>query len=228
MVAGFAIAFTHVASASPTPPPPCAPSPPCAQSWFARSTAAAPLHHLLAPLQRLNAHRRPRLSVRLHTRRGSVAGREGGRSCGKRERKELREERKEGVAGRERGRSCRFAARGSRRVGEIETLNKLYGFGSSNNRSHIPLFGTGSCWTEAKHLMTTSVFLKCRPFLASGLVGPRPITLFGTGFTRTEAYSCLWLRVLAEPRHKTWLKLQKCHRAIICFGSWPTEAYKAR
>ena len=151
VVAGFAIAFTHVASASPTPPPPCAPSPPCAQSWFARSTAAAPLHHLLAPLQRLNAHRRPRLIVRLQeiSRRGSVAGREGGRSCGKRERKELREERKEGVAGRERGRSCRFAAWGSRRVGQIETLNKLYGFGSSNNRSHIPLFGTGSCWTEA-------------------------------------------------------------------------------
>jgi len=43
---------------------------------------------------------------RLHTRRGSVAGREGGRSCGKRGRKELREEREEGVAGRERGRSC--------------------------------------------------------------------------------------------------------------------------
>ncbi|XP_027905827.1 uncharacterized protein LOC114165383 [Vigna unguiculata] len=57
---------------------------------------------------------------------------------------QLREEREEGVAGRERGRSCRFAARGSRRVREIGTLNKLYGFSSSNNRSHIPLFGTGS------------------------------------------------------------------------------------
>ena len=129
---------------------------------------------------------------------------------------------------RERGKSCRFAARGSRRAHEIETLNKPYGFGSSNNRSHIPLFGTGGCWTEAKHLTTTSLFKKCSPFLASGLVEPRPIALFGTGFARIEAYNCLWLRVLAEPRHKTWLELQKCHRAIICFGSWPTEAYKAR
>ena len=98
---------------------------------------------------------------------------------------------------RERGKSCRFATRGSRRVREIETLNKPYGFGSSNNRSHIPLFGTGSCWTEAKHLTTTSLFQKCSPFLASGLVGSRPIALVGTGFARTEAYSCLWLRVLA-------------------------------
>jgi len=66
------------------------------------------------------------------------------------------------------------------------------------------------------------------PFLAPGLVGPRHIVLFGTSFGRTEAYSSLWLWVLAEPRHKTWLKLQKRHRAIICFGSWLTEAYKAR
>jgi len=86
---------------------------------------------------------------------------------------------------------------------EIETLNKPYGFSSFNNRSHIPLFGFGSS-------------------------GPRHIILFGTDFGRTEAYSSLWLRVLAEPRHKTWLELQKCHRAIICFNSWPTEAYKAR
>ena len=35
---------------------------------------------------------------------------------------------------------------------EIETLNKPYGFSSFNNRSHIPRFGTASCWTEAKHL----------------------------------------------------------------------------
>jgi len=37
-------------------------------------------------------------------------------------------------------------------VHEIGTLNKPYGFGCSRNRSHTPLFGTGSCWTEAKHL----------------------------------------------------------------------------
>ena len=134
---------------------------------------------------------------------------------------------REGSRSRSRGCSGRrreervVEARGRRRVREIKTLNKPYGFGSSKNRSHIPLFGTGSCWTEAKHQ-------KCSPFLASGLVGPRSIALFGIAFARTEAYSCLWLRVLAESRHKTWLKLQKCHCAIICFSSWPTETYKAR
>jgi len=128
---------------------------------------------------------------------------------------------------RERGKSCR-GVRNKKGVHKIETLNKPYGFGSFNNRSHIPLFGTGSCWTEAKHLMTSSLFKKCSPFLASSLVGPRHIVLFGTDFERTETYSSLWLRVLTEPRHKTWLELQKCHRVIICFGFWPTEAYKAR
>ena len=128
---------------------------------------------------------------------------------------------------RERGKSCRGAKK-KKGVREIKTLNKPYGFGSFNNQSHIPLFGTGSCWTEAKHLTDNSLFQKCSPFLASGLVGPRHIILFGTGFGRTEAYSSLWLRVLAEPRNKTWLELQKCHRTIICFGSWSTEAYKAR
>ena len=42
-------------------------------------------------------------------REEGVAGRERGRSCGKRERKELREERKEGVAGVDEG---GFAAAG--------------------------------------------------------------------------------------------------------------------
>jgi len=128
---------------------------------------------------------------------------------------------------RERGKSSRGAGK-KNGVHEIETLNTPYGFGSFNNRSHIPLFGIRSCWTEAKHLTASSLFQKCSPFLASGLVGPRHIVLFGTGFRRTEAHSSLWLWVLAKPRHKTWLELQKCHRAIICFGSWPTEAYKAR
>jgi len=112
-----------------------------------------------------------------------VAGDFGGRGCS---------------GERETGNSCRFEAWGSRRVREIETLNKPYGFGSSNNRSHIPLFGTGSCWTEAKHLTTTSLFQKCSPILTSGLVGPRPIALFGTGFARTEAYTLLQILILHE------------------------------
>jgi len=78
---------------------------------------------------------------------------------------------------RERGKSSR-GARKKKGVREIETLNKPYGFGSFNNRSHIPLFGTGSCWTEAKHPTASSLFQKCSPFLASGLVGPRHILLF--------------------------------------------------
>jgi len=49
---------------------------------------------------------------------------------------------------RERGKSC-IGAKNKKGVREIETLNKSYGFGSFNNRSHIPLFGTESCWTEA-------------------------------------------------------------------------------
>ncbi|QCD82451.1 hypothetical protein DEO72_LG2g2789 [Vigna unguiculata] len=65
-------------------------------------------------------------------------------------------------------------------VRQIGTLNKPYGFDSLNNRSHIS-------------------------FLALGLAGPRPIALFGTGFGRIGAYTTLWLRVLGEPRHKTWL-----------------------
>jgi len=44
-------------------------------------------------------------------------------------------------------------------------------------------------------------------FLASGLLRPRHIILFGTGFGQTEAYNSLWLQVLVEPKHKTWLKL---------------------
>jgi len=75
-----------------------------------------------------------------------------------------------------------------------------------------PLFGTGSPWTEAKQPTSNH-------FLASGLTGSRPIPPFGTGFGRTGAYTPFWLRVFGEPRPKTWLKLQKCHRAIICFGS---------
>jgi len=73
--------------------------------------------------------------------------------CGKRERKELQI-----VCGKRERKELQIRDGGSRRVREIETLNKPYGFGSSNNRSHIPLFGTGSCWTEAKHLTTTSLF----------------------------------------------------------------------
>ena len=42
-------------------------------------------------------------------------------------------------------------------------------------------------------------------FLASGLTGPKPIPLFGTGFERIGAYTPLWLRVFGEPRPKTWL-----------------------
>jgi len=49
---------------------------------------------------------------------------------------------------RERGKSCKGAEK-KKGVREIETLNKPYGFGSFNNRSHIPLFGFGSSWTEA-------------------------------------------------------------------------------
>ena len=111
---------------------------------------------------------------------------------------------------RERGKSCRGAEK-KKGVREIETLTKPYGFCSFNNQSHIPLFGTEFCWTEAKHLTASSLFQKCSPFLASSLVGPRHIILFGTSFGRIEAYSSLWLWVLAEPRHKTWLELQKCH-----------------
>ncbi|QCE04537.1 hypothetical protein DEO72_LG8g2573 [Vigna unguiculata] len=146
VVAGFAIALTHVASASPTPPPPCAPSPPCAQSWFAPSTAATPLQRLhcttcslhcsgstpTAALAFLCASKLVEVQLREEREEG-VAGREGGRSCGKRERKELREEREEGVAGREKGRSCgkreRKELREERKEGvagrerEIETLN---------------------------------------------------------------------------------------------------------
>ena len=42
-------------------------------------------------------------------------------------------------------------------------------------------------------------------FLALGPTGPRPIPLFGTGFERTGAYTPLWLRGFGEPRPKTWL-----------------------
>jgi len=86
---------------------------------------------------------------------------------------------------RERGEGVAEAqARGKRRVREIRTLNKPYGFGCSGNRSHRPPFGTGSPWTEAKQLTFSH-------FLASGLTGPRPIPLFGTGFGRIGAYTPL-------------------------------------
>ena len=128
-----------------------------------------------------------------------------------------REREREREREKERGKSCRGAGK-KKGVPKIETPNKPYGFGSFNNRSHIPLFGIGSCWTEVKHLTASSLFQKCCPLLASGNVGSRHIILFGTGFERTEAYNSLWLRVLGEPMHKTWLELQKCQCAIICFN----------
>ena len=63
-------------------------------------------------------------------REEGVAGREGGRSCGKRERKELREEREEGVAGREKGRSCwrrRGRIRGGGARAPVTACGRLWG-----------------------------------------------------------------------------------------------------
>jgi len=53
----------------------------------------------------------------------------------------------------------------------------------------------------------------------------KPKRLYGSGSATTEAEKYILLRVLREPRQKSWQKLQKCHHTIICFGFLIIKAY---
>jgi len=93
---------------------------------------------------------------------------------------------------------------------DVKTLKctSVYGLGSFNNQGIQPYLAPVKCHPRPKsHIFCFES------------VQPKHMSHLCTSFFLTEAYNPFLLRVLAKPRYKSCLELQKCHRAIICFDS---------